>query len=135
MAGRNQPRFLESIAKTLGFTSVLAVGNCRSMTSPGDRPTQVSQPRFEEQVRRACRFRQFSIRTEEAYWMWAKQFILFHGKRHPREMGEPEIREFLTHLAADRNVAASTQNQAFNALVFIYESVLGQPAGNLKGIE
>src|SRR5215204_1871066 len=100
-----------------------------------DRPTAPKEPRFEEQVRRACQFRQFSIRTEEAYWGWAKQFILYHRKRHPREMGEVEIRDFLTHLAADRNVAASTQNQALNALVFIYKSVLGRPAGDLTGIE
>src|SRR5215204_1140093 len=107
------------------------------MDDPLDRPTTPSakEPRFEEQVRRACRFRQFSIRTEEAYWGWAKQFILHHGKRHPRDMGEVEIRDFLTHLAADRNVAASTQNQALNALVFIYKNVLGRPAGDLTGIE
>ena len=66
--------------------------------------------------------------------MWARQFILFHGKRHPREMGEPEVREFLTHLAADRNVAASTQNQAFNALLFLYKSVLGRELEDLSGI-
>jgi len=82
-----------------------------------------------------CRLRQFSIRTEDAYWGWARQFIIHHGKRHPREMGEAEVRDFLTHLAADRNVAPSTQSQAFNALVFLYESVLGRPAGDLNGIE
>ena len=106
------------------------------MDRPLDRPSVTAkEPRFEEQVRRACRFRQYSIRTEEAYWGWAKQFILFHGKRHPRDMGEVEIRDFLSHLAADRNVAASTQNQALNALVFIYKNVLGRPAGDLTGIE
>jgi integron integrase len=67
--------------------------------------------------------------------MWIRQFILYHGKRHPKEMGELEVREFLTHLAADRDVAASTQNQAFNAFVFLYEQVLGRPAGDLSGIE
>jgi integron integrase len=67
--------------------------------------------------------------------MWARQFILFHGKRHPDEMGDAEIREFLSHLATDRDVAASTQNQALNALVFLYEAVLGRPAGELGGIE
>ena len=55
------------------------------------------------------RFKHFSFRTEEAYWDWIKRFILFHGKRHPREMGEVEVRAFLTHLAAERDVAASTR--------------------------
>lgn len=105
------------------------------MSAPDDRPTNAPKLRFEDQIRRACRFRQFSIRTEEAYWGWTRQFILYHGKRHPQEMGEAEVRDFLTHLAADRNVAPSTQRQAFNALVFLYESVLGRPAGDLSGIE
>lgn len=105
------------------------------MFSSGDRPTNPQPPRFEEQVRRACRLRQFSIRTEEAYWNWTKQFILYHHKRHPKDMGEPEVREFLTHLAADRNVAASTQNQAFNALLFLYKNVLGRKLDDLSGIE
>jgi integron integrase len=65
--------------------------------------------------------------------MWAKQFILFHGKRHPRDMAEAEVRAFLTHLAVDRDVAASTQNQAFNALLFLYKDVLGRPVGDLSG--
>jgi integron integrase len=100
-----------------------------------DRPTSKPAPRLEEQVRRVCRLRQYSIRTEDAYWMWIRQFILYHGKRHPKEIGEVEVREFLTQLAADRDVAASTQNQAFNALVFLYEQVLGRPAGDLSGIQ
>ncbi len=91
--------------------------------------------RLEERLRRACRLRQFSHRTEDAYWMWTRQFILYHHKRHPDDMGEHEVRDFLTHLAADREVAASTQNQAFNALVFLYQSVLGRPPGDLSGIE
>lgn len=66
--------------------------------------------------------------------MWARQFILFHHQRHPDEMGEAEVREFLTHLAADREVAESTQNQAFNALLFLYRHVLGRPPGDLSGI-
>jgi integrase len=78
--------------------------------------------------------RQFSLRTEEAYWGWVRQFVIYHGKRHPKEMGETEVREFLTHLAADREVAVSTRNQAFNALIFLYEQVLGRPAGDLSGI-
>ena len=64
--------------------------------------------RFEDQVRDACRVRHYSIRTEEAYWGWARRFILFHGKRHPKEMGALKITEFLTDLAVRREVAAST---------------------------
>ena len=93
------------------------VGISSRLDRPLDRPSVIAkQPRFEEQVRRACRFRQYSIRTEDAYWGWAKQFILFHGKRRPRDMGEGEIRDFLSHLASDRNVAASTQNASFAPL-------------------
>jgi integron integrase len=102
--------------------------------SPDNRPTAPAKLRLEDQVRRACRLRHYSLRTEEAYWGWVRQFILYHGKRHPKDMGEPEVRDFLTHLAVDRDVAVSTQNQAFNALVFLYEQVLGRPAGDLSGI-
>lgn len=100
------------------------------MQPPGGR-----EPRLEEQLRTACRVRHYSIRTEEAYWMWARQFILFHGKRHPREMGAAEVKAFLSHLAMVRNVAAGTQAQALNALVFLYEKVLGREAGELAGFE
>src|SRR5262249_57585843 len=65
-----------------------------------------------------------SPRTEDAYHDWCRRFILFHRKRHPQEMAEPEVNAFLTHLATDRDVAASTQNQAMAALVFLYEAVL-----------
>ena len=70
------------------------------------------------------RQKHYSIRTEQAYVDWIRRFILFHGKRHPLEMGEPEVEAFLTHLAVNRNVAASTQNQAFSALLFLYREVL-----------
>jgi integron integrase len=90
--------------------------------------------RFQELVREACRLRHFSIRTEEAYWMWTRRFILFHGKRHPGEMGGAEITEFLTDLAVQREVAPSTQMQALNALVFIYKHVLGREAGDFSDV-
>ncbi len=96
-----------------------------------------SEPRrspFLNEVRDAIRVRHYSIRTEEAYVEWVKRFILFHGKMHPSDMGEPEVRSFLTHLAVDRNVAASTQNQALNALVFLYKVVLDQPLGEIYGL-
>src|SRR3954469_20720350 len=90
--------------------------------------------RFQELVLEACPLRHFSIRTEEAYWMWTRRFILFHGKRHPREMGAAEITEFITDLAVQREVAPSTQMQALNALVFIYKHVLGREPGDFSGV-
>jgi len=77
-----------------------------------------------DQVRDAIRLKHYSIRTEEAYVHWIKRFILFHQKRHPREMGTPEIEQFLTHLAVQERVAASTQNQALSAILFLYRDVL-----------
>lgn len=76
-------------------------------------------------VREQIRVRHYSIRTEKAYVHWVRRFILFHGKRHPRDMGAPEVSAFLSYLASERNVAASTQNQALNALLFMYREVLG----------
>ena len=77
-----------------------------------------------DQVRNVIRMKHYSIRTEEAYLSWIKRFILFHNKKHPKDMGHREIESFLTFLAVRRNVAASTQNQAFNAIVFLYKKVL-----------
>jgi integron integrase len=82
-------------------------------------------PRLLDRLRRACRVRQFSPRTEHCYATWAARFIRFHGLRHPSTMGAPEIELFLTDLAANGHVAASTQNQAFAALLFLYQQVLG----------
>jgi integron integrase len=79
-----------------------------------------------DRVRDAIRVKHYSIRTEQAYADWIKRFILFHAKRHPEEMGAPEIEAFLTHLAVEHNVAASTQNQALSALLFLYRDVLKQ---------
>ena len=83
--------------------------------------------RLLDQVREQIRLRHYSIRTEQAYVSWIKRFILFHGKKHPKEMGRQEIEGFLSHLAGNLNVASSTQNQAFNALLFLYNQVLYQP--------
>jgi len=90
---------------------------------PKDTP-QSRAPRLLEQLRDEIRFRHYSIRTEQAYLGWVKRFILFHGKRHPRDMGAEEVTRFLTHLAVQGNVAASTQNQALNAILFLYREVL-----------
>ena len=73
---------------------------------------QADKPKLLDEVRRLIRTKHYSRRTEESYCDWIRRFILHHGKRHPREMGAPEVEEFLSYLANDRNVAASTQNQA-----------------------
>jgi len=87
-----------------------------------------------DQVRDAIRTRHYSYRTEEAYVGWIKRFILFHGKRHPADMGKAEIEHFLTALAVKRKVAASTQNQALAAILFLYKDVLGCDPGWLDDI-
>jgi integron integrase len=97
------------------------------------KPSEDPSP-FLRRLRDATRVRHYSIRTEEAYVGWVKRFILFHGKRHPAELGEPEVSAFLTHLAVVGQVAAATQNQALNALVFLYRHVVGRPLGEFAGI-
>lgn len=77
-----------------------------------------------DQVRSRIRLKGYSIRTEKSYVEWIRRFILFHNKRHPKEMGKAEIESFLSHLVLQRNVASSTQNQAFNAILFLYDQVL-----------
>ncbi len=85
----------------------------------------VAAPRLLDQIRDRLRVAHYSLRTESAYVDWARRFILFHGKRHPREMGAGEVEAFLTHLAVERKVSSSTQNQAKAALLFLYRQVLG----------
>lgn len=80
-----------------------------------------------DQLRETIRVKKFSTKTEQAYSHWIKQYILFHEKKHPLQMGAPEIETFLTHLAVERNVAASTQNQALSAILFLYREVLQKP--------
>lgn len=89
---------------------------------------------FLEKVRDLMRVQHSAIRTEEAYTDWIRRFILFHQKRHPADMGEQEVADFLTHLAVKRNVAPATQAQALNALIFLYRKVLDRPIGEIKGI-
>src|SRR5262247_1384144 len=88
-------------------------------------PAAYPRPRLLDRVRDAIRARHYSRETEKAYVAWIKRFIFFHGKRHPAEMGAPEVTAFLTWLATERNVAAATQNQALSALLFLYKEVLG----------
>ena len=82
------------------------------------------KPKLLDLVRQKIRLKHYSIRTEQAYADWIRRFILFHRKRHPAEMGAGEIEAFLTHLATERNVSASTQNQALSALLFLYKEVV-----------
>ncbi|RMD59574.1 integron integrase [Candidatus Parcubacteria bacterium] len=90
-------------------------------------PQKRPKKKLLDRVRDAIRRKHYSTRTEQAYVYWIKRFIFFHNKRHPREMGAPEIEAFLTHLAVNENVAASTQNQALSALLFLYREVLKHP--------
>jgi len=88
-----------------------------------------------EQVRDTLRLKHYSIRTENSYISWIKRYILFHNKRHPKDMRKHEIEVFLTHLAVDLKVASSTQNQAFNALLFLYREVLNiDIAGQINAV-
>jgi integron integrase len=96
-----------------------------SITPNASSPKPKAQsPKLLDQVRDRIRVKHYSIRTETQYVQWIKRFILFHGKRHPREMGAAEVEAFLTHLAVEGSVAASTQNQALSALLFLYREVL-----------
>jgi integron integrase len=83
-----------------------------------------NSPKLLDLMRRALRVRHYSPRTEQAYCQWVRRFILFHGTRHPNELGAAEVQAFLDHLARDRGVSAGTQNQALAALVFLYNDVL-----------
>jgi integron integrase len=91
------------------------------MPDPSSLP---ASPKLLDQVRERLRVKHYSIRTETQYIQWIRRFIYFHGKRHPRDMGGPEVEAYLTHLAVDGHVAASTQNQALSALLFLYREVL-----------
>jgi len=93
--------------------------------------TSADKPKLLDQLRTFMRTRRYSLRTEQAYLDSIRRFILFHGKRHPRDMGEQEIVAFLTYLAAKQNVSASTQNQALSALLFLYQQFLDRKLGRL----
>lgn len=87
-----------------------------------------------DEMRGMLRAKHYSIRTEDAYVDWVRRFILFHQKRHPKDLSEPEVTAFLTALAVDHNVAASTQNQALCAILFLYKEVLRQPLNRLDDL-
>ncbi len=101
---------------------------------PGTVPGQHQPPKLLDRVRIAIRTRHYSLRTEEAYVAWIRRFIFFHNKRHPMDMGEPEINAFLSGLAVKERVSASTQNQALCALLFLYRHVLEKPFPHLDNL-
>jgi len=103
-------------------------------TPEPDIPTPPGKPKLLDQVRQAIRTRHLSPHTEQAYVGWIKRFIFFHNKRHPTEMAEAEIGNFLSSLATDAKVSASTQNQALNALLFLYHEVLDKKIGLIQGV-
>ena len=95
----------------------------------------MSEPKLLDHVRTVARLRHLSLSTEKTYSDWIRRFILFQLKRHPKEMGADEIRQFLSHLAVAGRVSASTQNQALCALLFLYRDVLGIELPYVEGIE
>jgi len=94
----------------------------------------MSQPKLLDQVRERLRVKHYSLRTEDAYLHWIKRFILFHDRKHPREMGGAQVEAFLSHLATEGRVAASTQNQALSSLLFLYREVLAIELPWMEGI-
>jgi integron integrase len=101
---------------------------------PNQSPPTAPKPKLLDQVRQAIRTRHLSPHTEQAYVGWIRRFIFFHNKRHPMEMSETEIGRFLSSLATDSHVSASTQNQALNALLFLYQEILQRKIGWIEGV-
>jgi site-specific recombinase XerD len=99
------------------------------------RGTKMAKQKLLDQVRAAIRVRHMSYRTEQTYVDWIRRFILFHNKRHPNEMDESHVSRFLTHLAVNRHVASSTQNQALCAILFLYREVLKKEIGWVNNVE
>jgi integron integrase len=95
----------------------------------------MQQPKLLDRLRGVARLRHLSLRTEQAYSDWVRRFVLFHGKRHPKEMGVEEVRQFLSHLAVEGRISASTQNQALCALLFLYRDVLQVELPLIEGLE
>ncbi len=102
--------------------------------APHQLTAAAQKPKLLDRLRAACRVRHYSLRTEEAYAAWVVRYVRFHRLRHPLEMGAVEINAFLTHLAVEGHVSASTQNQAFSALLFLYQKVLEVDPGQIAGV-
>ena len=103
-----------------------------STVTPG---AGAGKPKLLDTVRDICRYKHYSIRTEQAYVDWIKRYVWFHGKRHPKDLNAAHVRQFLTHLAVKGKVSASTQNQAFSALLFLYQQVMQQEIGLIENVE
>jgi integrase len=119
-------------------TKVLQLNHNRNLTSrltpPDTVPAIAPRPKLLDQVGKAIRTRHYSPKTEESYVHWIKRFVFFHNKRHPAEMAEKEIAQFLSSLANELHVSASTQNQALNAILFLYREVLHKKIGYINGV-
>src|SRR5215467_9209814 len=109
-------------------------GPAAILAAPTPNRSSPQKPKLLDQVRQAIRTRHLSPHTEQAYIGWIKRFIFFHNKRHPVEMGELEIGRFLSSLATHRRVSASTQNQALNSILFLYQEVLDRKIGLIQGV-
>ena len=128
------PAFLSKNPKLNTAPTLSGRGRGHSHQTVADSQEPNGQPRLLDRIRHAIRVRHMADSTEKAYVAWARRFILFHNKRHPLEMGKAEVSAFLTHLAVDANVAASTQNQALAALLFLYRTVLERDFGWLDNV-
>jgi integron integrase len=113
---------------------MLTLEKPNATSAPALPDTAQQQPKLLDRMRAAIRVLHYSLATERNYIQWAKRFIYFHGKRHPKDMGVAEVEAFLSDLATGRNVSASTQNQAMHALLFLYRNVLGITLPWLDGI-
>ncbi|MBK8120893.1 MAG: phage integrase N-terminal SAM-like domain-containing protein [Sulfuritalea sp.] len=111
------------------------MGAAKSYPATSTSSAAADPPKLLDRVRDRIRRKGYSIRTEKSYAHWIRRFILFNDKRHPRDMGAPEVEAFLTSLAVDRDVAAATQNLALSAILFLYREVLEMPLPWLDGIE
>lgn len=106
----------------------------RSVSMCANTSSAAGRPNLLDRIRDAARIRHLSLRTEETYVMWVRRFVMYHGMRHPRDMGKREVEAFLTHLAVEGRVAASTQNQALAAILFLYRHVLERDIGWLEHV-
>ena len=119
------PQVVDSIA-------TVATGGCTVLELCDAAPAKAKK--IEDLMREACAVRHYSRRTFQAYWHWSKRFILWSGKRHPRDMGQAEVGQFLTWLATDQKVSASTQRQALHGILFMYQAALGLEVGWVNDI-
>jgi integron integrase len=116
----------------LGKRNILNEPDERETSKTGLKLITAAKPKLLDEVRLKVQAKHYSKKTEEAYVLWIKRFIIFHNKRHPIELGETEINQYLTHLAVKENVSASTQNLALCAIIFLYKQVLKKEIGKLE---